>query len=154
MSEKILSFAKKRDEKIAEKKRKFERIVFDHFLGCYPVVDDEGTLFEASLVDISDDGCMFQIPITQGFKGHHRFKIGQEVPLRFYFMKSSFLPIVLDVRHITEFTNSRGDRFFRFGGKFAEETKSLETLRKLIDFMGDYAVTSVEDRGHRKLVFY
>lgn len=61
---KVVDFNAKRKESIEQKRRTFERVVFQEFLGVYSVVDDQGSGYPIKLVDISGDGCQFQLPFS------------------------------------------------------------------------------------------
>ena len=50
MSEKVLDFIGKRNANIEQKRRNFERILFQNFLGAYTVLDDNGTNYKVQLV--------------------------------------------------------------------------------------------------------
>ena len=55
MTDKVLDFNTKRQENIEEKRRNFERVMFQNFLGCYTVIHREGVIYPVELVDISAD---------------------------------------------------------------------------------------------------
>ena len=87
MTEKVLDFNSKRIENIEEKRRTFERVLFQNFLGCYTVIHQEGVIYPVELVDISSDGCLFQVPWD--VKKGKKLETGAEVTL------GSILPIQL-----------------------------------------------------------
>ena len=62
MTDKVLDFIEKRKENVEAKRRNFERILFQNVLGAYTELDQDGTVYPVELVDISKDGCLFQIP--------------------------------------------------------------------------------------------
>lgn len=88
-------------------------MVFQEFLGVYTVVDDQGTGFPIKLVDISKDGCQFQLPFS--LKAKNQFKSGTEVTLKLFFTKGSFLPAVVTVRHASEYIDQQGDAGYVLG---------------------------------------
>ena len=49
----ILSFSDKREENIERKRRNFERVLFNNFLGAYSVIDQAGVVFPIEMQDIS-----------------------------------------------------------------------------------------------------
>lgn len=61
---KVFDFGEKRKQSIEQKRRQFERVVFQEFLGVYSVIDDHGTGRPIKLVDISADGCLLQVPFS------------------------------------------------------------------------------------------
>ena len=58
----ILSFSDKREENIERKRRNFERVLFNNFLGAYSVIDQAGVVFPIEMQDISPDGMSFLVP--------------------------------------------------------------------------------------------
>ncbi len=89
---KVINFEEKRRDSIEKRKRNFERVLFTEFLGSYAEIDDNGTKYGVNLVDISREGCMFQVPFAQF--SNHRFKDGEDITVRVYFTKEDFLPRV------------------------------------------------------------
>ena len=101
MSEfKVLDFNKKKAETIEQKRRAFNRIVFQNFLGAYSVIDDNGSIYPVTLVDIAGDGCSFQVPWnpTRDKKLEDDF----EVNMRMYFTNASYISVIMNVRHAQE----------------------------------------------------
>ncbi len=86
---KVVDFNQKRKESIEQKRRTFERVVFQEFLGVYSVIDDQGSSYPVKLVDISKDGCQFQLPFS--LKAKNQFKSGTEMTLKLFFTKGSYM---------------------------------------------------------------
>jgi hypothetical protein len=148
---KVVDFNAKRKESIEQKRRTFERVVFQEFLGVYSVVDDQGSGYPIKLVDISGDGCQFQLPFS--LKAKNQFKSGTEVTLKLYFSKGSYLPAVVTVRHATEYIDKDGDAWLRLGGDFDTTLPSFKALSSFIDFIYQYAEFSCIDKGESKVYF-
>lgn len=148
---KVVDFNAKRKESIEQKRRTFERVVFQEFLGVYSVVDDQGSGYPIKLVDISGDGCQFQLPFS--LKAKNQFKSGTEVTLKLYFSKGSYLPAVVTVRHATEYIDKDGDAWLRLGGDFDTSLPSFKALSSFIDFIYQYAEFSCIDKGESKVYF-
>jgi len=148
---KVVDFNAKRKESIEQKRRTFERVVFQEFLGVYSVVDDQGSGYPIKLVDISGDGCQFQLPFS--LKAKNQFKAGTEVTLKLYFSKGSYLPAVVTVRHATEYIDKDGDAWLRLGGDFDTTLPSFKALSSFIDFIYQYAEFSCIDKGESKVYF-
>lgn len=152
MSEKkVFDFSEKRRQSIEQKRRSFERVVFDEFLGVDAVIDDNGTGHPLKLVDISADGCLFQVPFST--EARQRFKAGSEVTLKLFFTKTSFLPVVIKVRHISEYVDQRGDAHWRCGGEFDKTLPSFKALESFIQFIYKYAEFSCHDSAAHKVYF-
>lgn len=147
----VVDFNKKRAESIEQKRRSFERVVFQEFLGVYTVVDDQGSGFPIKLVDISGDGCQFQLPFS--LKAKNQFKAGTEVTLKLYFTKGSYLPAVVTVRRASEYIDEKGDAWLRLGGEFDTSIPSFQALKSFIDFIYQYAESSCLDKGESKVYF-
>jgi hypothetical protein len=147
----VVDFNKKRQENIEQKRRTFERVVFQEFLGVYTVVDDQGSSFPIKLLDISGDGCQLQLPFS--LKAKNQFKSGTELPLKLFFTKGSFLPAVVTVRHASEYIDKDGDAWLRLGGEFDTSLPSFQALSHFIQFIYQYAEFSCLDKGESKVYF-
>ena len=147
----VINFSQKRSENVEDKRRAFERILFQNFMGTYTVVDENGSVFPIGMVDVSYDGCMFQIPWNHK-KAEEVFPVGEDVTLRFYFTEKSYLPLVVNVRHISEHVDATGT-FKRFGCSFDKETQSYQAFKSFVDFIYRFAEHSVVDRGDHKVYF-
>ena len=98
MSEfKVLDFNKKKAETIEMKRRAFNRIVFTNFLGAYSVIEDSGSIYPVTMIDIAGDGCAFQVPWNP--RSDKKLVDGHELSMRMYFTKASFIPVILNIRH-------------------------------------------------------
>jgi hypothetical protein len=148
---KVVDFNKKRKESIEQKRRSFERVVFQEFLGVYTVVDDQGSGFPIKLIDVSGDGCQLQLPFS--LKAKNQFKAGTEITLKLYFTKGSFLPAVVTVRHASEYIDQQGDAWLRLGGEFDTSLPSFQALSHFISFIYQYAEFSCLDKGESKVYF-
>ncbi len=149
---KVFDFNEKRKKTIEQKRRTFERVVFQEFLGVYTVVDDQGGAgFPIKLLDISGVGCQFQVPFS--LKAKNQFKAGTELTLKLYFTKGSYLPALVTVRHATEYIDEKGDAWLKMGGEFDSSVPSFKALSSFIDFIYQYAEFSCLDKGESKVFF-
>ena len=148
---KVVDFNEKRKQSIEQKRRTFERVVFQEFLGVYTVIDDQGSSYPIKLVDISGEGCQFQVPFS--LKAKNQFKSGTETTMKFFFTKGSYIPAVVTVRHATEYIDKNGDAWLRLGGEFDTSLPSFKALSTFIDFIYQYAEFSCLDRGESKVYF-
>ena len=152
MSEnKVIDFVKKRSENVEQKRRSFERMVFQNFLGAYSVIDNHGTISPITLVDISQDGCSFQVPWRAG----KDVKIAKEteIVMRMYFTKGSYIPVVVSVRHGKEIIMDDGSTYMQYGCEFDKSHSSFEAMQSFIDFMDKFAKHSALDKGDTKVYF-
>jgi len=148
---KVVDFSEKRKKSIEQKRRSFERVVFQEFLGVETVVDNQGTGFPIKLIDVSGEGCLLQLPFT--LKAKNQFKAGTEVSLKLFFTKGSYLPAVVTIRHATEYIDKDGNACLRLGGEFDTALPSYKALASFIDFIYQYAEFSCLDKGQSKVYF-
>ncbi|MBT3586573.1 MAG: PilZ domain-containing protein [Halobacteriovoraceae bacterium] len=151
MTEKLLDFVEKRKENIEEKRRSFERVMFTNFLGCYTVLDQEGTHYPVRLVDFSREGCLFQIPWN--IKGDKKFEEGKEITLRIYFTKTQYIPVIVQVKYGQEYIEKDRQTYMRYGCEFDTSMPSFEALQAFIEFMYKFAEHSTTDRGDSRVFF-
>ena len=151
MSDKVLDFVKKRKENIEEKRRNFERIMFDNVMGTYSVIDKEGSIYPVTLIDISNTGCLFEVPWN--LENDEKFKKGTEIPMRMYFTKQSYIPVIVRIKYGKEFVDKDGQTYMRYGAKFDTTTASFDALKSFIDFLYKFAEHSTIDKGDAKVYF-
>ena len=148
---KVVDFSEKRKQSIEQKRRTFERVVFQEFLGVYTVIDDQGAGFPIKLLDISGEGCQFQVPFS--LKAKNQFKSGTELTLKFFFTKGTYIPAVVTVRHASEYIDKDGDAWLRLGSEFDTSLPSFQALASFINFIYQYAEFSCIDKGESKVFF-
>ena len=148
---KVIDFQAKREESIEKRKRSFERVLFSEFLGSYAEIDDNGTKFQVTMVDISRTGCLFQIPFSEGSKNH--FEKNKEITVRVYFTKDDFIPLSINIKHFNEHIDERGDACLRFGGEFDQSLPSFQAFKPFIEFIYKFAEFSCIDHGEPKVYF-
>ena len=148
---KVIDFQAKRRESIEKRKRSFERVLFSEFLGSYAEIDDQGTKFDVTMVDISREGCLFQIPFADSSLKF--FKNSKEVTVRIYFTKEDFLPLAVQLKHINEYVDERGNAHIRFGGEFDKTLPSFQAFEPFIEFIYKFAEYSCVDKGESKVYF-
>ena len=150
MAKKPIDFIKRREESIEKKRRSIGRIVFKNVLGVYTVIDNQGCIYPIEVVDISQNGCLFQIPWDPKFD--KKFKNGHEIPMRMYFTKQSFIHVRVKVKHSKE--HEEGDRtFMHYGCVFDKSLSSFATLSNFINFLYSFAEHSSEDRRDARVFF-
>ena len=149
--EKLLDFCEKRKENIEKKRRNFERILFNNTIGAYSVVDEHGMIYPVQLVDISRDGCLFQIP----WNGNaiNKFENDKEFTMRMYFTRDSYVPVVVTIRHGTEVLDTDRQRYMQYGCEFDKSMSSFEAMESFIEFLYKFAEHSAIDKGDSKVFF-
>lgn len=148
---KVIDFQQKRKDSIEKRKRSFERVLFSEFLGSYAEIDDNGTKYMVTMVDISQEGCLFQVPFHEDAREY--FAKNSDVTVRIYFTKDDFLPVVVNIKHINEYIDHNGDAQLRFGGEFDKSLPSFQAFAPFIDFIYKFAEFSCIDKGESKVYF-
>lgn len=151
MTDKVLDFNEKRKENIEQKRRNFERLLFNNFLGAYSVVDQGGSIYPVSLVDVSHDGCLFQVPWNASKDS--MLEHDTEMTMRMYFTKGSFIPVMMEVKYGREFIDEDGQTYMQYGCEFDKSMPSFKAIESFIDFMYKYAEHSSIDKGSQKVYF-
>jgi len=151
MSGKVLSFNQKKKENTEIKRRDFERVIFENLLGANIVLEEKGAIYPISIVDISHKGCLFQVPWNM--KKGKQFKEDDEILVRFYFTKGSYILAQIKVKYGKEFLDENGNTFMHYGAEFDESLPSFEALKSFIDFMYKFAKHSSIDKGDQKVYF-
>jgi hypothetical protein len=148
---KVIDFNAKRQKSIEQKRRTFERVMFQEFLGVYSVMDDQGTGYPVKLVDISKEGLQFQLPFSA--KAKNQYKAGSEITLKLYFTKGSYLPALVTVRRAAEYIDERGDAWLRLGGEFDTTVPTFKAISTFVDFIIQYSELSSIDKTDSKVYF-
>jgi hypothetical protein len=152
MSElKVLDFNKKKADTIEQKRRAFNRIVFQNFLGAYSVIDENDSIYPVTMVDIAGDGCSFQVPWNPS--KDKKLAQGFEVNMRMYFTNASYIPVLMSVRHGKEVLGSDGITYMQYGCEFDKTAASFEAMQSFIDFIYRFAEHSAIDKGDTKVYF-
>jgi hypothetical protein len=148
---KVLDFNKKKADTIEQKRRAFNRIVFQNFLGAYSVIDDNGSIYPVTMVDIAGDGCSFQVPWNPS--KDKKLASGFEASMRMYFTNQSYLPVILLIRHGKEVLGKDGITYMQYGCEFDKSVPTFEAMQSFIDFIYRFAEHSAIDRGDTKVFF-
>lgn len=151
MADKVLDFQEKRKENIEQKRRQFERILFNNFLGAYTVVDQGGSIYPVNLVDVSREGCLFQVPWN--VDRDTKIEEGTELTMRMYFTKNSFIPVVLEIKYGREYIDEDGQTYMQYGAEFDKSMPSFQAVESFIEFMYKFAEHSSVDKGSHKVYF-
>ena len=149
---KIIDFQNERNQRVETKRRNFERLLFKNFLGAYSVIDQAGSIYPVELVDISETGCLFQVPWNP--KNGQMFASGTEINLRMYFTQTSFIPVTVKIKYGNEYVGEEGKTYIRYGSEFDTSTHSFEALLAFVKFLYKFAENSVEDKGEGKKIYF
>lgn len=138
--EKIVDLSNYRKSKSEQRRREYERVLFNRILGVYSFAEKTG-LHHVEVVDISYSGIKFkeERPETP-------FQVGTKIALRFYFTPSSYLRLVVDVKRVTPFRDEDREGL-EYGCELDKDTKSYEVIKLLISFMYTYSEFACQDHN-------
>jgi hypothetical protein len=145
----VIDFNEMRAQKMEEKRRKTERIFFKHLLSVYTVVGDGKRMTPVEIIDISEEGCSFQVP----FNPEKPWPTAStDIPLRLYFSQDTYLEIIAKVVN-SKPSIENGARFTRYGCQVDKTMSSYVAYQQFVKFMKLYAEHSHKDLGDIS-VFY
>jgi hypothetical protein len=139
-ADKIVDLADYRKEKSEERRREYERVLFNRILGVYSFAEKTG-LHHVEVVDISYSGIKFREE-----RPENPLKVGQKIALRFYFTPSSYLRLVVDVKRVKPFQEEDREGL-EYGCELDKNTKSYDVIRQLIGFMYKYSEIACQDQN-------
>lgn len=143
----IVDLSSVRQEKIEEKRREYERVVFQSNFGVYAFLSDAG-LNAIEIVDISEGGMQFQVPEN----GSLKLETSDVIPVRFYFATDHFISI--DVKIVRSFTAiENGRAVHRYGALMDKTMASYSAIFHFVQFITKCAEHGHKDNSHLK-VFY
>jgi hypothetical protein len=148
---KVIDFTQFRKKNVEQKRRQYERIFFEEFVGCYSVVDQNGAIFPIKVVDLSKTGCRIEVP--DQWKNDEFFTIGSEVNVRLYFTKNSYLALVGKIVRRDQTKKPAQTDVLQFGLEFDTSLPSYKGLSSFMDFVEQFAEYSNVDKGSHKVYF-
>lgn len=137
-NERIIDLNSYRKNKNEERRREYERVLFNRILGVYSFAEKTG-LNHVEVMDISYSGMRFREE-----RPENPLKPGSKIALRFYFTPSSFLRLVVDVKRVTPFKDESREGL-EYGCEIDQNTKSYEVIKNLVSFMYNYAEIACQD---------
>lgn len=144
----VVDFNEIRAQKMEEKRRKTERIFFHQLLSVYSVVAN-GTMFPIELVDVSEDGCSFQVPFDPNKPWP---TTTDEIPLRFYFSQDTYLEVRVKIQNSRPAIENNA-RYTRFGCTVDQSMSAYPAYQQFVRFLKLYSEHAHKDRGDVS-VFY
>lgn len=143
----VISLSSVREEKIEEKRREYERVVFRSNFGVYAALPNDA-LQALEIVDISEGGLLFQVPESSEF----RLDVDHILTVKFYFSPESFISI--DVKVVRSFTAlEAGKAVHRYGCLMDKTMQSYAAIFHLVQFITKCAEHGHKDQGRHK-IFY
>ena len=144
----VIDFNEARAQRLEEKRKNTERILFRHLLSVYSVVGDS-TMCPIEVIDISEEGCSFQVPFNPTKPWPTDMS---EIPLRLYFSQDTYLEIRVIIQNSRP-SIENGARFTRFGCVVDKSVQSYQAYQQFVRFMKLYSEHSHKDTGN-VTVFY
>ncbi len=138
--EKIVDLGDFRKNRTEERRREYERVLFNRILGVYSFAEKTG-LHHVEVMDISFSGVKFReeqpsLPL----------KVEDKVALRFYFTPSSYLRLVVEVKRVKPFKDEEREGL-EYGCELDRNTRSYEVIQQLINFMHRYSEIACQDEN-------
>ena len=152
MSDQVVDFVAKREQKMEEKRKNAERVFFKNLLSVYCVVG-QTKMHPVEMIEVSENGCSFQVQMDTGasVKGTG-LEQGSDVPLRLYFSQDTFICVNFKVMNMRQSIES-GKRYVRFGCAVDSDISTYEAYVQFVRFLKAYSTAATQDRGDVS-VFY
>ena len=145
----IIDFSEVRAQKLEEKRRKNERIFFKHLLSVYTVMSDSKSMFPIELIDVSEDGCAFQVP----FNADKPWPTNSDtIPIRLYFSQDTYLEVIAKIANARP-SIENGTRYTRYGCTVDKATATYAAFIQFVKFLKLYSEHAHKDMGDVS-VFY
>jgi len=139
-SRRIISLEDYRKNKTEERRREYERVLFNRILGVYSFAEKAG-LKHVDVMDISYSGLRFREE-----KPSPAFKVGEKIALRFYFTPSSFLRLIAEIKRSNPFQDD-GLEGLEYGCQIDRNTRAYEVVHQLVTFMYKYSEIACQDQN-------
>lgn len=138
--DKIVDLAQFRKVKHEERRREYERVLFNRILGVYSFAENAG-LHHVEVMDISFSGVKLRED-----RPEQPLSVDQKLALRFYFTPSSFLRLMIGVKRVVPFKLDDREGL-EYGCEIDKDTKSYEVFKQLIVFMQQYSEFACQDNN-------
>jgi hypothetical protein len=146
-NQQVVDLSSVRQERIEERKRDYERVVFRSNFGVYTYNESVG-LNAIEVLDISEGGMQFQTAERSSL----RLDVGDVIPVRFYFASDHY--IAIDVKVVRSFTAIENLRpVHRYGCLMDKSMASYSAIYHFVQFITKCAEHGHKDDQHLK-VFY
>ncbi|MCO5143826.1 MAG: PilZ domain-containing protein [Oligoflexia bacterium] len=146
-NQRVISLSSVRKEKIEEKRRDYERVVFKSNFGVFTYHEESG-LNAIEVLDISEGGLQFQTPERSALK----LDVGQIIPIRFYFATDHY--ITIDVKVVRSFIAlENGTAVHRYGCLLDKGMASYAAIFHFVQFITKCAEHGHKDEEHLKVYY-
>lgn len=141
---KVVDFNQARELRLEEKRRRTERIFFKNLVSVFSVID-QGKMSPIEVIDVSEDGCSFQLPFTLNAPQAWPQK-SSGLPIRLYFSQDTYLEIFVQVEN-SRAVYENNTRYVRYGCSVDKELTSYPAFKLFVQFLRTYAEHSHKDNG-------
>tara|TARA_Y100000590_G_scaffold460075_2_gene618596 strand:- start:626 stop:1084 length:459 start_codon:yes stop_codon:yes gene_type:complete len=141
-SKQVVDFNEVRTERLDQKRRKTQRILFKQMMGIYSVSEGKD-LRSIEILDVSEDGLSFQVP----FNAKDPWPADEkEVVLRLYFSQETYLPIHVEIKNSRP-SIQEGIRYVQYGCTVDKHVSSYKTFNQFVGFLKSYSENAHQDTG-------
>ncbi|OQW47238.1 MAG: hypothetical protein A4S09_15710 [Proteobacteria bacterium SG_bin7] len=134
----VVDITFKRQEIIADERRRVKRTILTEFIGACIVIPNQG-LCKVTISNISDKGMGFDMDRDYG-----HLQIGDEVALRIYLNNKTYFPFTVRVNHVNEV---EGEAAFRHGVSFVKGEFNDVALHHFVKFIESVSSSLETDNG-------
>lgn len=145
----VVDFTEVRARKLEEKRRNTERIFFKQILGMYCVVGNKDQLRQIEILDVSEEGCSFQVPFDPDDPWPSSLK---ELDVRLYFSQDTYIPIQLTIQNSRPSIDD-GRRYMRFGCSVDQSLSTYKVYCQFVRFLSLYSEHAHRDMGDVTLFY-
>ena len=144
----IIDFKSAQSEKLEEKRRKNQRIMFKSMIGVFGVGEND-KLIAIDLIDLSETGVSFRVP----FHAEKPWPTeSSNLSIRLYFTQDTYIPVRLKVQNSKSMIDE-GVRYTRYGCTVDKTISSYQSFLKFVEFMKAYSTESYQDNGGNQLFY-
>ena len=151
MASNILDFAQRKKAIIERKRRQFERVLFEDFVGVYSKIYQGGGEYPVQMVDISPTGCLFRVAENPIKKISGLFKPDRSIMLHIYFTRHSYIPALANIKWTKSIVGTDALPYRDCGCEFDKSTHAFDALSSFIDFIYKFAEHSCHGQREHKI---
>jgi hypothetical protein len=140
---KVIDFNEVREQKLAEKRRRTERIFFRSLISVYSLISNS-KMQPVELIEVSEDGCSFQVPYD--ITNPEPWSL-EDIPIRLYFSQDTYLEIVVKILNSRP-VHENDTRYVRYGCSVDKELTSYPAYQQFVKFLKLYAEYAHQDTGN------
>lgn len=143
----VVSLTQAREQRLEKKRRKTERVLIKNFIAAYSVVD-LGQIQPIELIDVSEEGCAFQVPFNLK-KPLSWPNQTDQFPIRLYFSQESYLEIHVQIVRSNPIYENESS-YVRFGCSIDKTLSSYVAYSQFVKFLKLYGEHSKETQSERR----